>query len=312
MDIHEEYTIEDIFRDHPGVFDSGKDFVEDLSGNDTMVYRDEILTGKAKETYEDEPYLIPYIVQGSDRCVIICPGGAYLSKSMENEGEDVASFLNKAGISCFVLWYRSYPYRAPVMFRDCQRAIRYVRYHAKDYNINPDKIGIVGFSAGGNLCGTTVQIYRNTCVEAEGYIPDDIDFVSAHVNALAMIYPAITFEDSQVFLECIEEKDLVRDPATRAKLAQHYTLKNHIKKNDPPTFLCSAIDDSLIPPLQICEYAQVLKRNDVPVELHIFDKGGHGFGGCNPARVNPMFPNDYTRVDHWKDLFSSWINTLFS
>jgi acetyl esterase/lipase len=311
LEIHEEYTMEDLFRNHPGVFDSSKDYVEDLSGNETMVYREEILTGKAKETYEDEPYLIPYLVPGSDRCVISCPGGAYLSKSMDNEGEDVAAFLNQAGISCFVLWYRSYPYRTPVMFRDCQRAIRYVRYHAKDYGIHPEKIGIVGFSAGGNLCGTTVEIFRNTPVEAEGYIPDEIDRISAHVNALGLVYPAVTFEYSKVFLECIEKKEVVKDPAMRAKLAEHYTLKNHIQENDPPTFLCSAIDDILIPPLQICEYAQALKRCNVPFELHIFETGGHGFGGCNPLRVNPMFPADLSRAEKWKELFTSWINKQF-
>lgn len=310
MDIHPEYTMENLFRNHPGVFDSSKEFVEDLSGNDTMVYREEILTGKAKETYEDEPYLIPYLVPGSDRCVISCPGGAYLTKSMDNEGEDVAAFLNKAGISCFVLWYRSYPYRNPVMFRDCQRAIRYVRYHAKDYGIDPEKIGLLGFSAGGNLVGTTVELYRDTQVEGTGYEADEIDRTSAHVNALGMIYPAVTFEYSQVLLECIEQKDLVRDPETRAKLAIHFTLKNHIRENDPPTFLCSAMNDDLIPPLQICEYAQALKEHQIPFELHIMGTGGHGFGGCNPQRSNPMFPIDYTRAEKWIDLYVSWLQFI--
>lgn len=312
MDIHEEYTMEDIFSKHPGIFARNTDFVEDMSGNDTLVYKNEILkSGLANETYTDKPFLIPYIVPGSDRCVICCPGGGYLEKSMDNEGVDIASFLNKAGISCFVLWYRSYPYRTPVMFMDCQRAIRYVRYHAKEYGINEEKIGIVGFSAGGNLCGTTVEIFRDKNIEAPGYISDEIDKISAHVNAMGLVYPATTFEYSKIFLEGIEDKEKLRNLEFRNKLAEYYTLKNHVKEGDPATFLCSALDDDLIPALQICEYAAELKAKNVPCEIHVFEYGGHGFGACNVERINEMFPKDLTRVNKWMDLFTSWINERF-
>jgi len=307
MDVHEEYTMEDLFVKYPGVFNTKVDYCDDMSGNETMVYREEILTGRAKETFDDEPILIPYLVPGSDKCVISCPGGAYLMKSMDNEGEDVAAFLNAAGISCFVLWYRSYPYKTPVMFRDCQRAIRYVRYHAEDFGINPEKISIVGFSAGGNLAGTTVEIFRDTQVEEEGYQPDEVDKVSAHVNAIGLIYPALTFEYSKTFLQCIVDREILKDLDKRNELAEYYTLKNHIVEGDPPTFLCSAMDDELIPALEICEYANVLKEKNVPFEIHVFDRGGHGFGGCNPTRSNPMFPADISRAEKWKDLFVSWL-----
>lgn len=310
LDVHMEYTEMDLFINHPGVFSSNESYVEDLSGNETMVYREEILTGMAKETYEDEPYLIPYIVPGSDRCVISCPGGAYLTKSMSNEGEQIAQALNKAGISCFVLWYRSYPYKAPVMFQDCQRAIRYVRYHANNYGIDPNKISIIGFSAGGNLVGTTAEIFRNSPVEAEGYIPDAIDATDATVNALGLIYPAVTFEYAQAFLECIVDKSLVKDPVSRMELAKHYTLKNHIRPNDPPTFLCSALDDDLIPAMHLCEYAKVLKANGVPCELHLFQIGGHGFGACR-QEVKNAFWVDTILVEQWLDLFVKWLNFTF-
>ena len=177
MDWHEEYTQEDLFMKYPGIWDKSTPEIGDLSGNDTMVYRQEIQTGLAKETYEDVPFLIPYLKEGSDRCVIICPGGAYLTKSMDSEGEHIAQFLNEAGISAFVLWYRSYPNRAPLMYLDCQRAIRYVRFHADEFGIDPGKIGIVGFSAGGNLCGVTALVFRNEPVVWEGYTPDEVDAV---------------------------------------------------------------------------------------------------------------------------------------
>lgn len=310
LDVHKEYTMEDIFQNHPGVFDLSCDFTEDMSGNDTMVYREEIISGKAKDTFEDEPYLIPYILEGSKKCVISCPGGAYLMKDMANEGEDVAAFLNAAGISCFVLWYRSYPYKSPVMFRDCQRAIRYIRFHSADYGIDPEDINIIGFSAGGNLAGTTVEIFRNTPIEAEGYVPDEVDQTSAHVKTLGLIYPAVTFENSKALLQCVEDRELLRDEKERNRLAEYYTIKNHVQEKDAPAFICSALDDKLIPALEVFELGKVYKEKNVPFELHIFDRGGHGFGGCNPERANPMFPPDYTRVVHWKELYATWLKSL--
>lgn len=308
MDIHPEYDIKDLYLKHPGIFNAMSEVVEDMSGNDTMVYRDEIMAENrpAKETYEDEPILIPYIVPNSDKCIICCPGGGYLNKSMEAEGEDIAEFLNAAGISCFVLWYRSYPYLAPVMYRDCQRAIRYVRFHAEKYGINPEKIGIIGFSAGGNLCGITVEIFRDSAVEAEGYVSDEIDGVSASVKALAMIYPAISFEESRSFLSAIEDRDKLSDPAERKRVAEYYTLKNHVQKGDPSTFLCCAADDMIVPSNQICEYAAACKKAGISFELHVFSTGGHGFGGC---RENPdaMVTHDLARTSQWRDLFASWV-----
>lgn len=164
MDVHEEYDMMDLMVKHNGIFNIRVSVVEDMSGNDTQTYHNEILNENcpARLVYEDEPILIPHLVSGSDKCIICCPGGGYLDKSMEGEGVDIAEFLNEAGISCFVLWYRSNPYKSPVMFRDCRRAVRYVRYHAADYRIDPEKIGIMGFSAGGNLCGTTVEIFQDS------------------------------------------------------------------------------------------------------------------------------------------------------
>lgn len=118
---------------------------------DTFTYLYEIKGGYEKETYEDAPYLIPYIVPGSDRAVIVIPGGGYGYKSMDGgtaEGKDVAMTLNGAGISAFVLHYRSNPYEYPIPQLDVQRAVRYLKYHAREYGLNPDKIGLIGYSAG--------------------------------------------------------------------------------------------------------------------------------------------------------------------
>ena len=307
MDIHEEYTFADLMMTHSGIFNYEAAVVEDMSGNDTQVYRNEILNPNrpAKETYEDEPILIPYIVPGSDRCIICCPGGGYLDKSMENEGEDIAEFLNAAGISCFVLWYRSYPYTAPVPFRDCQRAIRYVRYHAAEYGIDPEKIGIMGFSAGGNLCAATVEIFRESAVEDPAYVPDKVDAVSARVKVLGLIYAAVDFTRSTAFLSAIEKRDALKDPAVLKERVEYYTVKNHIRPGDPATFLACAYDDLLVPITNSLEYAEALNANHVPFELHVFQEGGHGFGGCKPD-PNGMALSDTERTAKWKELFATW------
>ena len=160
MNIDKSLTMEDVFTKYPGIWDKSTDELGDLRGNDYMVWDQEMEHGYAEETYSDVPLLIPFLSPGSDRCVILCPGGAYLTKSMDSEGQEVAEFLNAAGISAFVLWYRSYPYRAPLMYLDAQRAVRYVRFHAAEYGLNAHKIGLAGFSAGGNLAGVEALCFR--------------------------------------------------------------------------------------------------------------------------------------------------------
>ena len=236
-------TMQDIFTKYPGVWDKSCDELGDMRGNDTLVLRDEILDGYANDTYTDQPFLIPYLVPGSDKCVIACPGGAYLSKSLENEGEDIAAFLNAAGISCFVLWYRTYPYHAPYIFLDCQRALRFVRYHAKEYGIDPGKIATVGFSAGGNLCGVTALCFGDKKVEEEGYTPDEVDAVDGSPNAVGLCYPAVSLEDDKA-LACIAGVEVYNDKEKRYQFAAQYDMRTHVKEGDVPMFLCNTMDDA--------------------------------------------------------------------
>ena len=310
MDVHPEYTMEDIFTKYPGVWDKSCEELGDMSGNDTLVYRGEIENGFARETFTDEPFLIPYLAKGSDKCVIICPGGAYLSKSMDNEGEDIAAFLNAAGVSCFVLWYRTYPYHAPLMFLDCQRAIRFARYHAQEYGIHPQKIGIVGFSAGGNLCGVTALVFRNQRVEYPGYVPDEIDGEDAAVNALGMCYPAVSLEDDKA-TACIAGAEVYNDKEKRLAFSARYDMRTHVQEGDCPAFLCNTMDDDVLPPLRLAELAMTMHRKGVSCELHMFPEGGHGFGGC--VDEQPLeFARDRTAVSQWKGLFANWVNRIFA
>jgi len=305
MDWHEEYTQEDLFTKYPGIWDKSTKELGDLTGNDTMVYRQEIQNGFAKETYEDQPFLIPYLCEESSRAVIICPGGAYLTKSMDSEGEDVALYLNEQGISAFVLWYRSYPYHMPLPYMDLQRAVRYLRFHASEYHIDPDKIAAVGFSAGGNLAAVTSLVLKNKPVIWEGYRPDEIDAVDGRINACGLIYAAISMEGDKI-VGVIGGREIYEDPDKRAAFAECYDPISHLEEGDCPLFLAAAQDDAVVP-VQFNEklYEKAQQKN-VSCEMHIYPYGGHGFGACVHEQM-PMFWSDWTEVRKWKAQFADWI-----
>ena len=310
LDIHAEYGRLEAFVRHPGIFSRKKDFVEDMSGNDTNVYRTEIEPGVASERFDDRPYLIPYIVPGSDRCVISVPGGGYLNKAMDSEGAQIAGFLNAAGISCFVLWYRSYPYMAPVPWTDLQRAVRWVRAHGNDYGVDPRKIGVIGFSAGGHCCGMAVNALRNSTPEYEGYTPDEIDLTDASVALCGMIYPAADVETKPIFLEAFLPKDTLRDRDRRAELAKQYTAANYISADSPPQFVCYALNDPLLPIPGMRKYYDTLEARGVRgCKLLELKKGGHGFGACGGKRLcEKLMQRGAAR---WKNEFAAWANDIF-
>lgn len=307
-DIHPDDSLstQDIFEKYPGIWDRTSDQLGDMRGNDTSVWRDEIQNGYAETTYSDVPFLIPKLVSGSKRCVIVCPGGAYLGKSIKSEGLDVAAFLNEAGISAFVLWYRSYPYRAPYMFLDLQRAIRFVRFHADEYGIDKDKIATVGFSAGGNLCGVESFCFGNAPVSISGYEMDEVDKEDGKPNGAGLIYPAIRLENDKI-IAVLAGKDAYNDPVKRNEAVKKYEMIDYVKKGDAPVFLCNSMDDALLPPMYLADLAAKCHENGISTELHIFPYGGHGFGGCIPDPANPFVQFDFSAVIQWKGLFTSWL-----
>ena len=304
-------SMEDMFVKYPGVWDRENEKLGDMIGNDTMVYREEIKHGYAGETYEDKPFLVPYLVPGSGRCVISCPGGAYLTKSIEAEGSHIAKFLNEAGISCFVLWYRSYPYRAPYMFLDLQRAIRYLRANADKYGIDADKIATVGFSAGGNLAAVEATVFRNrsVCEFVSDYRPDEIDRMDGMPNAVGLVYPAVTFRGDKI-QAVMDSREGYNDPERRGAFADRYETKNFVEAGDPPYFECNALDDEVIDAFHMIEFSEALRKKGISQEIHIFPYGGHGFGACDMDTVPPIpgFKKpDYKAVSQWKELFVTWL-----
>ncbi|MBQ9412520.1 MAG: alpha/beta hydrolase [Oscillospiraceae bacterium] len=311
MHIDKTLTMEDVFFKYPGIWDKSTDKLGDLRGNDFMVWEQEIRDGYAEETYSDVPQLVCYPVQGSDRAMIICPGGAYLSKSMESEGDEVARFLNAAGISAFVLWYRTYPYRAPLMFLDAQRAVRFVRHHAGEYGIDPGKIGICGFSAGGNLAGVEAFCFRNEPVSFPGYTPDEVDAEDGTPNAVGLIYPAIHLQGDKI-VAVMAGREVYEDPAKRDAFADKYDMRLNVRTGDAPVFLCAALDDPVVPPLHVLELTRKCREAGVSCETHLFAFGDHGFGACEPhPPVGPFPQPDFSLTRQWRGLFTTWLNSVF-
>lgn len=224
-------------------------YADEESTIDTFTYLKEIKSGYEKETYEDEPYLIPYVVEGSDEAVIVVPGGGFGFKSMDggtSEGKDIAKTLNENGISAFVLHYRSNPYEYPVPYLDLQRAVRYLRHHAEAYHLDPDKISLIGFSAGGNEIGTFINLVQGKDMFPDDYVPDEIDRVDDAVFSAAMIYPALSFRHNVPMLFCMFDEETVRDETKREALLEQTDLYRHIHSQNVKQFIAYGTKDSMV------------------------------------------------------------------
>jgi acetyl esterase/lipase len=248
------------------------------------------------------------VVPGSDRAIIILPGGGYALKSSKSEGSQIAEFLNGAGISAFVLWYRVNPYRAPVPFLDLQRAVRYLKAHAGSYGIDPRKVGVLGFSAGGHACATLVNTLRNAPVEAPGYTPDEVDAVDDRVALAGLIYPAIDLTTNPGLLFALAEPDEVRNPATRHALIERYSPLHGARAGDPPQFLCYGTKDALVDPRGLIAYKAILDERGVENRLLALEGANHGFGACGGSFFTRLA---FGRYAHWKQAFADWANGIF-
>ena len=171
--------------------------------------------------------------------ILIFPGGGYTHVTIGKEGSEIAEWLNENGIAAFVLKYRLNREEA---LKDAQRALSFVRYKAKDFNIDPDRIGVIGFSAGGHLAANLISH------PVKEKLNDAVDSTSCKPNFAVLVYGWL--QDQYEF----------------------------ITKNNPPTFLAHASDDLTVPVEQSIDYYLMLQKNGVPVEMHIYEKGKHGFG----------------------------------
>lgn len=213
----------------------------------------------------------PKIANGTS--VVICPGGGYSHLSINKEGYKIANWLNSLGISAFVLKYRmpsdlTMKDKTIGPFQDAQEALRMVRRNAEKWKLDPNKIGIMGFSAGGHLASTL-----STQFNEKVYVP--VDNTSARPDFSILMYPVISMQDGITHKG--SKESLLGKNAT-VELIDKYSNEKHVANTTPKTFIVHATDDKSVPVENSINYYLALKKNQIPVEMHLYENGGHGFG----------------------------------
>lgn len=246
------------------------------------------------ESYD--PYISAYTVENPIYSVIFFPGSGYFHMdSYALEGTDIAQKMNERGISCFVVGYRVSPNDYRGILADGQRAVRYVRYHADDYGIDPDKIAVFGFSAGGHLALMTTE-HPDYTVEDENYVPDEIDEISSMPNACLLGYPVVTMEEGVTFEPGAQV--FFNGEATAEARAQ-FSAENSLPDDMGPVFIWLCADDDLVPNANSLRLAAACDEKGIPYELHVFQSGGHGIGLAEGIDTSS-----------WFDLSVDFINRL--
>ncbi|QDT89418.1 alpha/beta hydrolase [Gimesia algae] len=244
----------------------------------------------------DQPGLWIYSAPEDKRTgagVVVCPGGGYGGLAVDTEGHQIAQFLNRNGISAFVLRYRlgrQYPH--PIPMQDVQRAIRFVRKDAAKWGVDPQRIGVMGFSAGGHLASTAATHF-DTGIRASS---DSIDQISCRPDFAILCYPVITM--SQDFGHKGSARNLLGE-SPDPELLKLMSNELQVTAETPPTFLFHTSDDKVVPPMNSVAFYQALNKAGVPAEMHIFRHGRHG------VSLAPGYP----ALSVWPDLLLNWMKS---
>lgn len=228
---------------------------------------------------------LPSKPNATGQAVVICPGGGYHVLAYDWEGKDIAKWLNSIGVAGIVLKYRLpnaksniVSYKSPLL--DAHRAIRLVRYHAKEWNIDPQKVGIMGFSAGGHLASTAGTHFDSGNSDSG----DPVERISSRPDFMILGYPVISMD------EAVTHKGSKRNllgPDPSPDLVKEYSNELQVTDNTPPTFLFLASDDKSVIPENSLRFYQALVKNNVSAEMHIYPEGGHGFSlAVNKSHTN--------------------------
>ena len=236
------------------------------------VVKDGQLKSVSKVTIPTVSIFLPDKDKLNGTAVVICPGGGYSHLAIDKEGFKVAKWLNTLGITAFVLKYRLpsdiiMEDKTIGPLQDAQEALRMVRRNAQKWNINPKKIGIMGFSAGGHLASTLSTHYDDEVYNHDG--------VSAKPNFSILMYPVISMEEG---ITHEGSKTSLLGIAPSKDIVERFSNEQQIDSLTPPAFLVHATDDIVVPVENSINYYLALKSNGVSAEMHIYEKGGHGFG----------------------------------
>lgn len=235
---------------------------------------------------------VPAAGTANGTAVIVCPGGGYSRLAIDSEGYDVAKRLNEFGVTAFVLKYRlpndqSQPDKSIAPLLDAQQALRLVRQQAAKYHLNPERIGLMGFSAGGHLASWAGTSFARPVGDNPG--PE-----SVRPAFLVLVYPVISFSDT---LQHAGSRDNLLGKSPSAEQIRQHSNELHVSAQTPPTFLVHAEDDKAVPVNNSILFYQACLRHGVPAELHLYPRGGHGFG-----------LNNDTTPDHWTDRLRNWLD----
>ena len=234
---------------------------------------------------------LPRTMTKGTPAVIVCPGGGYVRFAANHEGRQVASYLNSLGLAAFVLRSRLGPrYHHPVELGDVQRAIRLVRARAASWNLDPARIGVMGFSAGGHLAMTASTL----AAAGDARASDAVDRVSSRPDFAVLGYPVISM--TELWTHQGSKTALLGADANVA-LAAQLSGERLVTKDTPPTFLFHTNADTAVPPENSVHYYLALRRASVPAELHIFENGAHGVG----------LANDDKALSEWSTLLANWL-----
>lgn len=247
----------------------------------------------------DIAVFLPSKKNATGEAVIICPGGGYRILAYDWEGTDVARWLNSKGIAAFVLKYRLpesesniIPYKSPLL--DAQRAMRLVRFNAEKWNLDPGKIGIMGFSAGGHLASTLSTHFDAGDPDSS----DPVEQQSCRPDFSILMYPVISFSDEFTH-QGSREALLGKDPDP--DLVRNFSNELQVTTDTPPAILIHSADDQGVPVQNSLTYYKSLQENQISSELHVYPYGGHGYS----------LAIGQGHLSTWPDRVIEWIHYLY-
>lgn len=221
--------------------------------------------------------------------VIICPGGDYTCLVMR-QAVELAGWLSERGITAIILKYRMPNGHADIPFTDASRAMRWVRSRAEEWNINPQKVGLLGLSAGGHLAATVATHFDL----GRSKSTDRIDHYSSRPDFVVLFYPFVSISQGMV---ADSLRTLMLGKNYTAELVKKYSNELHVTAETPPALIFHSDDDRLVTPLQSTLFYEALKKKKVAAELHIFNSGGHGWGISEEFEYYPA----------WTSLLEKWL-----
>jgi len=267
--------------------------------NDTYTEKETIANGiptrYEKVTDPTLTVFLPAPEKATGTAVVICPGGGYGALAFDHEGNAIARWLNENGIAGIILKYRLpsdliMKDKSVGPLQDAQEAMRIVRRNASAWKINPERIGVIGFSAGGHLASTLSTHYNEK-------VYDVSDATSARPSFSLLVYPVISF-DTTVFHSGTRRNLIGNRPAEEQ--TKRFSNELQITDETPPAFLVHSADDKTVPVKNSILYFEGLTKRNIPAELHVFQKGGHGYG-LSVAKGTQAA---------WPDLCIKWLNSL--